>query len=123
MSKVILILSEGNDANLCSIAAEDYPGGKEPAVGDLIPLRASATYKLSFDSGKSEPTEIPYLNGLYEVIRVRKGKGYDLHPKAKGAPSYTLDETIEGYGITLSREHLPLDDTMQPIEARVDFGT
>ena len=123
MSKVILILHEGNDANLCSIAADDYPGGKEPAVGDLIPLRASATYNLTFGSGKTDRTEIPYLNGLYEVISVRKGKGYDLHPKARGAPFYTLDEDIEGYGITLSREHLPLDDTMRPIEARVDFGT
>lgn len=124
--KVILILCERNDANLCSIAAEDYPGGKAPAVGDLVPLRAKRTFRATVgDGGKSESKELEatYLDGLYEVKEVRSGKGYDLHPKARGAPFYTLSEDIEGYGITLKRECLPLDSTMRPIEARVDFGT
>lgn len=120
-NKVILILNEGNDANLFSIAAENYPGGKNPVVGDLLPLRASATYNGTV-GGKAGPLKVSYLDGLYEVIEVRSGKGYDLHPKARGAPFYTLSEEIEGYGVTLARAHLSLDSSMTPIEARVDFG-
>ncbi|OGG51107.1 hypothetical protein A2763_02080 [Candidatus Kaiserbacteria bacterium RIFCSPHIGHO2_01_FULL_54_36] len=123
--KVVLILCEGNDANLCSIAADDYPGGKSPKVGDLVPLRAKRTFRATVGEGatsESKELEATYLDGLYEVREVRSGKGYDLHPKARGAPFYTLDENIEGYGITLARKRLPLDDTMKPIEARVDFG-
>jgi hypothetical protein len=123
--KVILILREGNIANLCSIAAEDYPGGKAPAVGDLVPFHAARTYDAIVGEGdKQEPKEIEvtYLDGLYEVMEVRTGKGYDLHPAARGKPFYDLHEDIEGYGIVLKRECLPLDSTMEPIEARVDFG-
>jgi hypothetical protein len=124
--KVILILCEGNIANLCSIAAEDYPGGKAPAVGDLIPLHATQTYRATVGEGDqqqvSKEIEVTYLDGLYEVIEVRSGKGYDLHPAGRGMPFYDLYEDIEGYGIVLKREHLPLDGTMEPIEARVDFG-
>ena len=124
--KVILIVCEGNNANLFSIAAESYPQGKEPKVGDLIPLRARRTYKGVTTAEASEkkggPLDITFLNGLYKVTAVRSGKGYDLHPEARGSVIFTLNEDVEGFGITLARDSAPLLDTMTPIIARIEVG-
>lgn len=98
-NEIVLIRTKGNSLNLFSLLLSDYPGGK-PSVGDLLPLMAERTLKANVD-GVEKSLPVTYLCGLYEVVEVHQGTGYDLAPDLRGCEVVSLREDISGFGIRL----------------------
>ena len=99
-AEIVLIRTAKNDLNLFSLLLADYPGGGPPKVGDFLPLIAERRLGVSVDK-EGRPLMITYLCGLYEVVEVRHGTGYDLAPDLRNSKVVGLRSRISGYGIRL----------------------
>lgn len=101
LEKFVLIRTQTNDINLFSLLLSDYPGypEKNPSVGDLLPLMAETRRK--FKIGGVEELTTTYLCGLYEVVEVHQGTGYELAPDLRKCNIIELREDISGFGIRL----------------------
>lgn len=117
---VVVIFRERNDATVCCIPLAQYPTGKEPAVGDSIPLLATCTYKARVGSEEKDIT-INYFNELATVTDVWQGAGKLLHPNGD-CPMYSFSPETHGYGIRIAWENPPLPKEVTPITAQVLFG-
>ena len=118
MSKqIVLIRTIRHSLNLFTLLLADYPGGK-PSVGDLLPLMAERTFRVNGE--KSYP--VTYLCGLYEVVEVHQGTGYDLAPDLRGCEVVSLCEEISGFGIRLG-DAVECPNDVEILIPQIQFAT
>lgn len=119
---VVLVFMDDDDRNMYAINLSDYPSDR-PRVGDILPLSARKVFRGSVGSSAVRDISICFLDGLYKVVAVREGSGYELHPKGVACRIwYDLDEALYGFGISLAKVVLPLDGSGRPVRTHVLFA-